>query len=130
MARQRRLREVAVQHAAIEQQLDALRVQLEQHAMHQCRAADEWRAAPTDDALRAFYVAASGLEKQRRAAAARLVQADARLAAARQRWRGAQQQLSDAAADLALPPEMAGLLRVETALGQFERALQALLLEA
>ena len=70
------------------------------------------------------------MEKQRRVAADRLILVDARLAAARQHWRGAQQQLSDDAFDLALPPEMEGLLRVETALGHFEHALQALLLEA
>lgn len=129
-ARLRRLRDIAAQQAAIEQQLDAVRVQLTELAMRQRHAADEWLAAPTDDALRAVHVAASGWEKQRRAAADRLVLADARLATARQRWRDAQQQLSDDASDLALPPQMAGLLRVETALGHFERALQALLLEA
>ena len=129
-ARQRRLREVAAQRAAIEQQLGALRLQLEQLALQQQRAADEWRAAPTDEALRAAHVAASGFEKQRRAAAERLIQAESRLAAAQQRWRGAQQQLSDDAADLQLPPDPEGLLQLDMALGHFELALQALLLDA
>jgi uncharacterized protein (TIGR02680 family) len=129
-ARQRRLQEIAGLIAAIEQQLGALRAGQQQLAQRQQQAADEWRTAPADEELRAAHVAASALEQQRRAAAARLTQAESRLSAAQERWRRAREQLTQDGADLQLPLEPEALAEVESALGAFERAVQTLLLAA
>jgi uncharacterized protein (TIGR02680 family) len=80
--------------------------------------------------LRAAHVAASGLERQRRAIAARLEQAETRLASAHARWQTARQQLARDGEDLRLPVAADALAQVEAALNRFETALQTLLLEA
>ena len=80
--------------------------------------------------MRAAHVAASGFEKQRRTALAKLAEAESRLAAATERWRHAREQLTQDAEDLHLPTESEQLATIELSLSRFERALQTLLLAA
>ena len=130
LARQRRLGELATLSANLLGQLAQSRELEAQVGARQQLAAGEWRAAPSDEAVRAAHVDASGLERQRRALGARLEQAQARLVAAQERWRIAREQLLQDGEDLNLPVEAEGLVRIETALLRFEAAVQALLLEA
>ena len=130
LARQRRLDELATLIVNLRSQLTASRALEAQVGTRQQLAADEWRGAPVDEALRAAHVAASGLERQRRALVARLEQAQARLIAAQERWHIARAQLLQDGEDLHLPVDADGLARIDTALLRFETATQALLLEA
>ena len=130
LARQRRLGELAALIADLVGQLALSRAQEAQVGARKELAADEWRAAPSDETLRAAHVDTSGLERQRRALVARLEQAQVRLAAALERWRIARTQLLQDGEDLHLPVDAEGLGRIEAALLRFEAAVQALLLEA
>jgi hypothetical protein len=97
-----------------------------------CRivAEREWRGAPSDVDLRAAHVEARSMAHQRRLAVERLAQADDRLGAAAGRWRAAREQVMLHAADLGLPANAEGLSRAASALAQFERMLQDVLLQA
>lgn len=129
-ARRRRLVEVVAALEAIALQLCKLQEQQHAIAQQQKQASDEWEQAPLDDALRAAQVAALGFEKQRRAASEKLAQADARLIVAERRWRDARESLAFDAEDLRLPVAPEALAQVERTLGQFENAVQALMLDA
>lgn len=129
-ARQRRLLEIAAALAALTAQLDEIGRQQAELAAHQQQAALEWRSAPSEDLLRAAHVAAVGLEKQRRLARDKLLQAEQRLKQAEDTWRQARDAWMRDAEDLHLPLDAEALAQVERALGEFERALQALLLDA
>ena len=130
LARQRRLDQLAMQIADLGGQLALSRDLEAQVGARQQLAAYEWRAAPSDEAVRAAHVDASGLERQRRALLARLEQAEMRLVAAQERWHLARAQLLQDGEDLHLPVEAEGLASIEAALLRFEAAVQALLLEA
>ncbi|MBC7452922.1 MAG: TIGR02680 family protein [Massilia sp.] len=130
LARQRRLDELATQIADLLEQLALSRALEAQVGARQELAAVEWRAAPSDEAVRAAHVDASGLERQRRVLVARLELAQLRLVAAQERWRSVRAQLLQDGEDLQLPVEAEGLGRIEAALLRFEAAVQALLLEA
>jgi uncharacterized protein (TIGR02680 family) len=129
-ARQRRLLEVAAALDMLDVQLDEIQQQQDEVSRRKQQAAEEWQQAPNDDALRAAHIEAAGMEKQRRAAVDKLAQADARLLAAEQRWRDARESLTRDAEDLRLPTASEALEQVERALGEFDRLLQALMLDA
>ncbi|WLI89654.1 TIGR02680 family protein [Massilia sp. R2A-15] len=129
LARRRRLDELTSLIADLLGKLAASRAQEEDAAVRQMRAADEWRLAPSDEAVRAAHVNASGLERQRRALVDRLAQAQARLAAADERWQIARAQLLQDGEDLRLPVDAGGLASTEAGLMRFEAAVQALLIE-
>lgn len=129
-ARLRRLLDVTAAIDAIDLQLAEVRQQQEEVARQQQQASDEWEQAPADDALRAAQIDAVGFEKQRRAAVEKLAQADVRLIAVERRWRDARESLAFDAEDLRLPTAPDALAQIESALSEFESALQALMLDA
>lgn len=129
-ARRRRMLEVAAAIDAIDTQLTEVRQQQDEVTQQQQQAIDEWEQAPADDALRAAHVDAVGFEKQRRSAAEKLAQADVRLLAVERRWRDARESLAFDAEDLRLPTAPDALVQIERALGEFESALQTLILDA
>ncbi|MDP3844493.1 MAG: TIGR02680 family protein [Oxalobacteraceae bacterium] len=129
-ARRRRMLEVVAAIDAIDLPLTEVRRRQEEVVLQQQQAIDDWEQAPADDALRAAHVDAAGFEKQRRSAAEKLAQADVRLIAAERRWRDARESLAFDAADLRLPSAPDALLQIESALGEFESALQTLILDA
>jgi uncharacterized protein (TIGR02680 family) len=129
-ARQRRLLEVAAAIEMLDLQLEEIHRQQEEVTRRTQQAEDEWKQAPNDDALRAAHIEATGMERQRRAAADKLAQADARLLAAERRRRDAHESLAHDADDLRLPTASDALEQVEHALGEFDRLLQALMLDA
>ncbi|MDB5771305.1 MAG: hypothetical protein JWM42_1679 [Burkholderia sp.] len=129
-ARQRRLLEVAAEIETLDRQLDDIHQRQDEVTRRKQQAADEWRQAPNDDALRSAHIEAAGMEIQRRAAADKLAQADARLVAAERRWRDAREILARDAEDLRLPATSEALEQVERALTVFDRLLQALMLDA
>jgi uncharacterized protein (TIGR02680 family) len=129
-ARQRRLLELAAAVELLDVQLGELHRLEDEVVRQKQQAADEWQQAPSDDALRATHIEAAGLEKQRRAAVERLAQVDERLMVAERRWRDARESLTFDAGDLRLPTTPDALERVERALNEFERNVQALVLDA
>lgn len=129
-ARRRRLLEVVAAIAAIDMQLVQVQQQQEAVARQQQQASDEWEQAPADEGLRVAQIDALGFEKQRRAAAEKLAQADVRLIAVERRWRDARESLAFDAEDLRLPTAPDALAQIEAALGEFESVLQTLTLDA
>ena len=130
LARQRRLGELGTLIADLLGQLAVSRTLEAQVGVRQQLAAQEWRAAPSDEALRASHVSAQGLERQRQALVARLKLAQARLVVVHERWQMTRAQLLQDGEDLHLPIDAEGLVRIETALLRFVATVQALLLEA
>ncbi|HEU4375649.1 MAG TPA: TIGR02680 family protein [Telluria sp.] len=130
LARQRRLDELAVLIDGLAGHLAASRAREAEMGARQQLAREEWLAAPSDEALRAAHVEASGLERQRRTLVVRLEQAQARFAAAEERWQTARADLLQDGEDLHLPVDAEGLAGTEAALQHFDAAVQALLFEA
>jgi uncharacterized protein (TIGR02680 family) len=121
-AREKRLREIEGELAA----LGARLVEWQRHAealeaaRRQVEA--EWQSMPDDEALRRAHADTAALERQRLAAAERLAEADARLLVTDRRWRDAQQSLEFDAADLRLPCERGPIMAMEEAIGDYASA--------
>lgn len=126
-ARRRRLAEIAARQAELAAAREQLQQALSLLDARQQVLDQEWSGAPTDDALRAAQGRFTVCEQARRAAQERLAQAESLLQEAEQRLRQMQRELEADAADLQLPATREALQAVESALGEFRLAVQALL---
>jgi uncharacterized protein (TIGR02680 family) len=129
-ARRRRIGEIATLLASLVAHEATLDAALALVRERRSRAAAESQAAPQDTALRNAHLQASVFERERRQAAARLLDAEERVTAAAAAWRTTCSALERDAADLQLPPGGAALAAVSAALDAAGRALQDLLLLA
>lgn len=129
-ARQRRLGEIALRVAEIEQALAIVAKERERLEQQRKQAAAEWNTAPGDDSLRAAHVEAAAAARAFTAAEQGLQKAQATLAQAEQAWREARERLAADAADLHLPADKSALETVDTALNGFQERLQQLFLAA
>ena len=93
------------------------------------QAAEEWRRAPADEALRQAHVVAMARARDAQIARERLAEADIRYHEVERALRGAQRQLQSDAADLRLPASAEALPAVEDALDGYMEA-QARLCQA
>jgi len=121
-ARARRLAEIAGRLTQIADELTALQAMHAQLVHDQNQAADEWRLAPSDEALRGAHLAASASARDAQIALQRLVEADARCRETEQALHSLRQRLAADAADLRLPASPADLPAIETALDRYHDA--------
>jgi predicted nucleic acid-binding Zn-ribbon protein len=91
------------------------------------RAEDEWRQAPTDDALRAAHLAAAAAAREVQTARVRLAEAEDRCRAAEQALKAARERLAADAADMRLPESAEALHGVEAALDRYRDALSRIM---
>jgi hypothetical protein len=96
--------------------LQAMHAQL---SHDQNRAADEWRLAPTDEALCGAHHAAAASARDAQIALQRLAEADTRSREAEQALQTLRQRLSADATDLRLPASPVDLPAIETALNYY-----------
>jgi uncharacterized protein (TIGR02680 family) len=125
-ARARRLTEIAERLGQLAGERIALRTRIEGHAQAEQDAAEEWRNAPSDEALRQAQLVAAACARDFVVARERLDQAEAQYREAEQAARAARQTLIDAATDLRLPDAADALRDIEAALGRFDEAQQRL----
>ena len=125
-ARMRRLAEIAERLLHLSDARAGLQAALTAHAQSEREAADEWRDAPSDDALRQAHLVASACAREFDIVQERLAQADAVCREAEQAARLARQTLVDAATDLRLPDGADALRDIEAELGRFDEAQQRL----
>jgi uncharacterized protein (TIGR02680 family) len=121
-ARARRIAEIAERLVALGEDEAALRAQLEEHAQAEGQAADEWRRAPNDQALRDAHRSTAACARELLAASERLAHADRASQKAEQALNRARQALSRDASDLRLPELPDALVSVDTALDGFNDA--------
>ncbi|WP_420131718.1 TIGR02680 family protein [Rhodopseudomonas sp.] len=121
-ARARRLADIADRLTIIASELDTLQVMVAQLSQDQDQAGEEWRCAPTDDALRSAHLAAAVSARAAQDALRQLSEADARFHEAEQSLQAVRQRLAVDAADLRLPTAAADLAAVETALNHYHDA--------
>lgn len=125
-ARARRLQQIAQRLDALARDQAVLAQSLAELAQAQDQAADEWQAAPSDDALRAAHVLATACAREFQAARQRLDQADQQLRDADQHCQAARQTLARDAQDLALPATRDALRAIDLALQAFGDTLHTL----
>lgn len=118
-ARARRLADIAERLVQLAGEIEALRAEAEELERGDREAADEWREAPTDNALRQAHLVAATRANEAQAAREALAEADVRLREVEQTLQGARQQLATDAADLDLPATADALPAVETALEHY-----------
>ena len=104
------------------EELSALQATAEQIQRDQIEAADEWRNAPTDEALRGAHLAAAASAREVQTARQQLAEADTQCHEAEQAWQAAKQVLAADAVDLRLPAAAVELPRIETALSGYHDA--------
>ena len=121
-ARTRRLAEIAERLSLIADELTVVQAMGAQLTRDQIQAADEWRLAPTDEALRGAHLAAAACARDAQIALQRLAEADAQCHEAEQALKIARQRLAVDAADLRLPRSPADLPMIETALNHYHDA--------
>lgn len=125
-ARARRLAQITAQLAVLTLAQSALEQAQQQLAQDQQQAENEWRSAPSDDALRAAHADAAARGREFQAARQRLEQAERQLQAAATHSESTRQALARDAADLQLPPEREALHGIGHALQAFGDTLHAL----
>jgi uncharacterized protein (TIGR02680 family) len=121
-ARTRRLAEIAGRLTQIADELLALQAIDSQLTRDQNQAADEWRLAPTDEALRGAHLAAAACARAAQEALQHLAEADTRYHEAEQALQAARRRLAADANDLRLPVSPAHLPAIETALNHYHDA--------
>ncbi|ALK09629.1 TIGR02680 family protein [Blastochloris viridis] len=121
-ARIRRLTKIAERLTLIAEELAALQAMAAQLTRDQDRAAEEWRLAPTDEALRHAHLAAAACAREAQDALRRLGEANARCREAEQALQTVRQRLAADAADLRLPVLPADLPAIEAALNHYHDA--------
>ncbi|MBB5047273.1 uncharacterized protein (TIGR02680 family) [Rhodopseudomonas rhenobacensis] len=121
-ARAKRLAEIAERLTLIAAQLAALQAMAAQLARDQDRAAEEWRSAPSDEALRHAHLAATACARDAQDALRRLAEADVRCRDAEQALQTVRQRLAADAADLRLPASPADLPAIAAALDNYRDA--------
>ncbi|AMN45537.1 hypothetical protein ACG33_00150 [Steroidobacter denitrificans] len=119
-ARQQRLQEIDTAIAALDVADADLAQQFDTLQTARNLAAQEYRCAPSDQALQTAIVAAINAGQQATRARLRLEQANARLREAEQALQDVQQTLQHDAADLRLPAEADQLPAIEQMLEQFD----------
>jgi len=122
-SRARRLAEIATRLTQILDERAELQARLEELVRDRRLAEDEWRGAPTDDALRAAHLMAAAAAREVQVARVRLVEAEGRRQEAERALGLACERLTQDAADLHLPESAEALLGVETALDSYRDAL-------
>lgn len=128
-ARAQRLGEIAVRLHELAAETTGLRAQFDQHEADEREAGEEWRTAPSDDALHKAHLTAAACAQAFQDAAERLMLAEAEYREAEQALRAAHQAFADTAADLRLPVAEDALRGVEAELVRFDEA-QAGLVQA
>lgn len=128
-ARARRLAEITVRLAQLSDELTEVRAAIEQLALDREQADEEWRLAPSDEALRGAHLAASVSADAVRLAGEKLAEADTRCRQAEQAFKVARERRAADAADLRLPETPDALPAIETALDHY-RGAQARLEQA
>ncbi|MGF6231517.1 uncharacterized protein (TIGR02680 family) [Inquilinus ginsengisoli] len=118
-ARARRLAEIAARLAQLADDDAALRAMDEELGSDRHRAGEEWRRAPSDDALRGAHLAVVAEARNVQTARARLAEAEDRHRAAEQVLKAARERLAADAADLRLPEAAEALFGVEAALDRY-----------
>jgi uncharacterized protein (TIGR02680 family) len=122
VARARRLAEIAERLTQLADELEVVRAMAAQLALDQDLAAEEWRLAPADEALRNAHLAAAASAREVQTARQLLAEADRQHQEADQALQTVRQRLAVDAADLRLPASAAELPAVETALNQYHDA--------
>jgi uncharacterized protein (TIGR02680 family) len=125
-ARARRLAEIRERQDQLAGERVTLQAQLEACAQAEHEAAEEWRNAPSDEALRHAHVAAATCAREFQIARERLAQADAQYREAEQTLRTAREIFADTATDLRLPEAVDALAAIEAELARFDEAQQLL----
>jgi uncharacterized protein (TIGR02680 family) len=123
-ARQRRLAEIAEHLARLAGTRIDLESQLADHAAAEREAAEEWRNAPSDEALRKAHLTAATRARDFQVARDRLAAAETQYRATELALRDARQALTEAAIDLRLPHAADALRDMETMLIRFDDAQQ------
>ncbi|MFZ5680178.1 MAG: TIGR02680 family protein [Pseudomonadota bacterium] len=121
-ARTRRLSEIAARLARLADELMALQTLADQLTQAQSQAADEWRLAPADEALRSAHLAAATAAREAATARQRLAESATQYQASEQALQAARQRRADDATDLRLPVSPADLAGVEAELGRYQEA--------
>ncbi|MGA2291813.1 TIGR02680 family protein, partial [Bradyrhizobium sp.] len=121
-ARMQRLADIAGRLTHIAGELTAVQAMDAQLARDQDQAADEWRMAPTEEALRNAHLAAAAAAREVQSAREQLTEADRQYQEAEQALQSVRQRLAADAADLRLPASSAGLPGVEAALNRYHDA--------
>jgi len=114
--RARRLVVVAERLVQLSDELARLKAAEEQLERDIDRAAEEWRLAPTDDALRQAHIVATACAREFQIAREQLAAADVRFEEAERAQRGARERLDRDAADLNLPSYYRASLDADRAL--------------
>jgi chromosome segregation ATPase len=125
-ARVRRLADIAGRLREIAGELTAVQTQDAQLVRDQDQAADEWRLAPAEVALRNAHLAAVASAREVQIARQQLTEADSQYQAAEQALQTLRQLLAADAADLRLPASSTELPAVETALSHYHDAQSSL----
>jgi uncharacterized protein (TIGR02680 family) len=115
-ARARRLAAIAERLATLAGGLATVQSETERLERDDLQAAEEWRLAPADEALRQAHLAAAACAREAKVARERLADADARCHEAEQALNGARGRLATDAGDLDLPTSADALPAVEEAL--------------
>jgi uncharacterized protein (TIGR02680 family) len=118
-ARARRIAEVSARLLELADAQRAIEAEFAQQALDVQQAADEWRRAPSEQALRDAHFSAIAAARDYAAARERLTQADAHYTQAGQALQSARETLISDATDLRLPEDFDALGRVEKALDDF-----------
>jgi uncharacterized protein (TIGR02680 family) len=121
-ARMRRLAEVAERLTQIADELMITQAMDAQLTRDQDQAADEWRLAPPEEALRNAHLAAVASAREAESARQQLTEADRQYLEAERALQAVRQRLAADAADLRLPSSSAELPAVETALNNYHDA--------
>jgi uncharacterized protein (TIGR02680 family) len=121
-ARKQRLADVAGRITQIVDELMAVQAMDAQLTRDQDQAADEWRLAPSEEALRNAHLAAAASAREAQTARQQLSEADRQYQEAEQALQMVRQRLSADAADLRLPALIAELPAVEVALDHYHDA--------
>lgn len=118
-ARQRRLAEIAERLEHLAEELAELQAAADRLAQDRRQADDEWRQAPSDEALRTVHATAVACARDVQRARERLAEADLRCAEAMEALKASRERLAADASDLRLPESPAALPAVESALDRY-----------
>ncbi|TKV77657.1 TIGR02680 family protein [Bradyrhizobium elkanii] len=119
-ARSRRLAEISERLAAIAGEVADLDADSDRLVRDQSEAAEEWRRAPTDDALRLAHLAAATAAREATSARQRLADATIQHQASEEALTAARQRRASDAIDLRLPAAPSELEAVEAALRRYQ----------
>lgn len=121
-ARKQRLADVAGRLTQIADELMAVQAKDAQLTRDQDQAADEWRLAPSEEALRNAHLAAAASAREAQTSRQQLSEADRQYQEAEQTLQTVRQRLAADAADLHFPALSAELPAVEMALNHYHDA--------